>query len=86
MQPSSNKEAGCYKRLFTNCFFDNYSESQQGTISFAELHGKRGSRKSGERVVVGITKNSKNIHSDETGSCTVYTQQCYLCKMKLAGG
>lgn len=56
MQPSSNKEAGCYKRLFTNCFFDNYSESQQGTISFPELHGKCGSRKSGERVVVGVTK------------------------------
>lgn len=56
MRPGSNKELGCYKRLFTNCFFDNYSESQQGTIYFPELHGKCGSRKSGEGVVVGITK------------------------------
>lgn len=40
---------------------------------FQSWKGKCGSRMSGERVVVGVTKNSKNIHSDRTDSCTVYT-------------
>lgn len=72
MRLSSNKELGCCKRLFTNCFFDNYSKSQQGTISFPELHGKCGGSLV-RGLLLASQKNSKNIHSDRADSCTMYT-------------